>query len=208
LFLNTVSNTLLGRVLDIIPLHYGRDFVEWLPNRKGFVRSHGNNPAILERIATIDDKNISYLDNGNIIQDTRNHYVLLGDHLELGPIILSLVSTGIRHSRKWMSRMGALRIPGSDKQAPMFASVWTIESTRNSNDDGTWYQLGDKTTTSIEFARWVNKKELDIAMAARDLVTSGTAKADYESTVDTSTTPDNSEKGPPPGMEENGDVPF
>lgn len=184
MFLNTVTDQLLGKAITIIPIHYTRDFVEWQPNRGGFVKSHGNDPAVLQRIVSIDDNNNSILDNGNTIQDTRNHFVLIAEMPELGPIILSLTSTGIRHSKKWMSLMTALRIPNSSKAAPMFAGVWTIETVRNSNDDGTWYQLGDKNVTGINFDKWVTKEQLDFALAARELVTSGEAQADYDSTIE------------------------
>lgn len=184
MLLNTVTDTLFGKEIKAIPIHYSRDFVEWKPDRGGFVKSHGNNPAILDRIVEIDDKNNSFLDNGNIIQDTRNHFLLLADQPELGPIILSLTSTGVKHSKKWMSLMSALRLPGSTKQAPMFAGVWNIQTVRNTNDDGTWYQIGDKTTTAVNFDGWVDKVQLDAALAARELVTSGEAQADYDSTID------------------------
>ena len=184
MLLNTVTNELFGKEVKVIPIHYSRDFVEWKPDRGGFVKSHGNDPSILQKISHIDDKNNSFLENGNVIQDTRNHYLLIADRLELGPIILSLVSTGIKHSKKWMSLMAALRLPNSDKQAPMFAGVWDLQSIRNSNDDGTWYQIGDKNMTGVEFSGWVNKEQLDAAMQARELITSGSATADYDSTID------------------------
>lgn len=211
MLLNTVTNELFGKEVSIIPVHYARDFVEWKPNRDGFVKSHGNDPSILNRIQQIDDNNNSILDNGNIIQDTRNHYVLLAERPELGPIILSLTSTGIRHSKKWMSLMTALRIPNSTKAAPMFAGVWKVSTIRNSNDDGTWYQLGDKNTTGIEFEGWVNKEQLDAAMAARELITSGEASADYDSTIEKGDSPQSGGGGdyaqPGNGFDSD-DVPF
>lgn len=181
---NTITGTLYGKETQIVPVHYMRDFVEWLPNRGGFVKSHGSDPGILENIVEVDDKNNQLLENGNIIQDCRNHYVLIADRLEEGPIILSLSSSGIKHSRKWMTLMNALRIPGTDQQAPMFAGVWDIATVLNENDDGKWYQVGNKQATLISFADWVNKEQLDAAQEARKLITSGRARADYDSTID------------------------
>lgn len=202
LFFNTVTGEIYGKEIQVIPIHYARDFVEWKPNREGYVKSHGNDPRILDRVVQIDDKNNSILDNGNIIQDTRNHFVLLADNLGLGPIIMSMNSTGIRHSKKWMSLMNALRIPGSDKGAPMFAGVWGINTVRNSNDDGTWHQIGDRNMTAVEFKNWVDKNQLEAAQEFRALVTSGEAHADYDSTLD----PDKekTERETPTGE----DVPF
>jgi len=179
MFFNTITGALFGKSINVIPVHYMRDFVEWKPNRGGFVKSHGPDPSILDRITEIDEKNNSILDNGNIIQDSRNHYILIEGHLDKGPIIFGLSSSGIKHSRKWMTFMNALKLPGSDKTAPMFAGVWNLASVLNKNDDGTWYQIGDKTKTAVEFQRWVTQEELEAAVAARKLITSGAAKADY-----------------------------
>jgi len=181
MFFNTITGELFGKELDVIPAHYARDFIEWMPNRGGFVTTHGSDPVILDRIVKIDDNNNSILDNDNVIQDTRNHYVLLADHLEQGPIILSLTSTGIKHSKKWMTLMNTLMIPNSKKQAPMFAGVWKIESVQNKNDDGTWYQVGDKSATCIKFKNWVDKDQLEAATSFRKLLAAGEAKADWDS---------------------------
>ena len=184
MFFNTVTGQLYGKEINVIPVHYGRDFVEWQPNRGGFVAAHGPDPSILDRVVEIDDKNNSILQNGNIIQDTRNHFVLLADAPEAGPIIVSLNSTGIRHSKKWMSLLGNLILPNSTKKAPMFAGVWKISSIQNENDEGKWYQIGNKSATCVEFIGWVSKPQLEAAKAARELIISGTAKADWESNVD------------------------
>jgi hypothetical protein len=206
MFINTITNVLFGKVIEVIPVHYMRDFVEWAPNRGGFIKAHGPDPAILSRVTKIDDHNNQILDNGNVIQDTRNHYVLIADQLNLGPIIFSLTSTGIRHSRKWMTLLNALIIPGTEKRAPMFAGVWELSTILNENDDGKWYQVGNKTTTCIKFNEWVTKEQLAAAVEARKLLMSGKAKADYESTIDNQS----DSTGPPrePGDDGGDDTPF
>jgi len=186
---NTITGDLYGKEVEIIPVHYTRDFVEWRPNRGGFVQSHGSDPAILERVEKIDDKNNQILDNGNVIQDTRNHYILIADKLVDGPVIFSLNSTGVRHSRKWMTLLSNLVLPNSTKKAPMFAGVWRVSTVQNENDDGKWYQVGNKSMTAIEYVRWVNSRELDAARGARKLITSGTTRADYDSLRDSDNKP-------------------
>lgn len=184
MFFNTITGALYGKELKVIPIAYSRSFIEWQQNRGGFIKDHGPDPKILDRIETIDDKHNSILDNGNVIQDARTHIVLLADSPASGPIILSMTSTGIKHSRKWMTLMNGVLIPNSTKQAPMFATVWKIGTVRNENDDGKWYQVGDKTSTNINMDGWVTKDQLDAAVRCRDMVASGDAKADWDSTVD------------------------
>ena len=180
-FFNTITGEIYGSEIDVIPVRYAREFIEWLPNRGGFKAAHGNDPSILDRVVSIDDKNNAILDNGNIIQDTRNHFVLLAGKLEDGPVILSLASSGIKHSRKWMSLMNNILIPNTKKKAPMFAGVWKLRTIRNSNDEGAWFMIGDKSVTAVEFERWVTKEELDAALAAQDLLLSGKAEVNYDS---------------------------
>lgn len=185
MFFNTIANEVYGKEVKVIPLTYQRDFVEWKPNRGGFVRTHGSNPKILDRIVEVDDKNNNILDNGNVLQDSRNHYVLLADNLSAGPIILSMVSTGVKHSRKWMTAMRMLKTPNG-KEAPMFSSVYTLKTTMNENDEGKWYQIGDKNVTLIDRENWVNQEQWEAAKAAAELINSGKTEADYASTVDNS----------------------
>ena len=80
--------------------------------------------------------------------------------------------------------MGALRIPSSTKQAPMFAGVWNLSTVLNKNDDGSWYQVGNKAKTGVTFQGFVNKEQLEAAMEARKLLISGDFEVDYDSTVD------------------------
>lgn len=186
MFINTVTGELYGKSIRVIPVHYRRSFVEWMPERGGFVKDHGPDPSILDSVVEIDDKNNSILENGNIIQDTRNHYVLLADAPEAGPIILSLVSSGIKHSKKWMSTMGALLLPTADKatKAPMFAAIYELATALNTKDNNTWYQIGTKSVTNIKNVGWVNGQQLEAAKAARSLITSGEVEAAYDSTVE------------------------
>jgi hypothetical protein len=184
MFFNTITEDLYDQNISVIPVHYTREFIEWFPNRGGFVMSHGPDEAILKRVIRVDDKKNQILDNGNVIQDTRNHYVLLADDLEKGLVIFSLTSTGIKHSKKWMTLMNGLMLPKTKKRAPMYTAKWELESVFNENDDGSWYQIGDKSKTCVKYNSWVNNKEWQHALAAREIIKSGEAKADWDSTID------------------------
>lgn len=200
MFFNTITGELYGKSVLVIPITYSRSFIEWQPNRGGFVKDHGNDPIILDRIVEIDDKHNSILDNGNVIQDARTHIVILADNPLGGPVILSMTSTGIKHSRKWMTLMNGIRIPNSTKQAPMFACTWAIGTVRNENDDGKWYQVGDKSSTNIKMEGWVTKDQLEAALQCSEMIAKGDAKADWDSTRDNGT--DAAKKTDP------SDVPF
>lgn len=184
MFFNTITEEFYDKSIDVIPVHYYREFIEWLPERGGIVKSHGPDEIILERVVRIDDQKNQILDNGHIIQDHRNHYLLLADDLEQGPMILSLTSTGVKHSKKWLTRMRSLKNPKTGGKVPMYAAKWTIELVLNEDGEKAWYQLGFKSKTCIEFNSWLNKKEWQHALAAREIIKSGEAKADWDSTID------------------------
>jgi hypothetical protein len=187
LFFNSVTGKLYGPEIDVIPIAYYRQFIEWLPKRGGFVNAHSNSD-ILDKTERREDENgkfHDYLENGNTVMDTRMHYVLLADYLDEGPIIFALSSTGIKHSKKWMTNMRMLRLP-SDAEAPMFSSVYTMKTVKNKNDDGTWYQIGDKSMTAVERKCWINELQMQASMEAKTLIASGDAKADFDSTIDAS----------------------
>ena len=184
MFFNTVTEALYGKSLLVVPVHYSRSFIEWRPNRGGFVRDHGPDPKIRERIIqSEDDDRFDYLDNGNIIQDTRNHFLLVLN--EKGPsdaCILALSSTGIKHSRKWMSMMRGLLMP-NQKPAPMFSSIYRMHTVLNKNDDGSWYQIGEK-QTAVTREDWISQDLLEEVKSFRNIITSGMFTADYSSLDD------------------------
>lgn len=197
MFINSVTNELFGKSIDVIPVGYIRQFVEWLPNRGGFVKAHDDFTIInqTEQKETDNGGRIDVLPNGNIVQDTRLHYVLIVDNLQAGPIILSLTSTGIKHSRKWMTSMGNLLLPESTLQAPMHSSTYTLSLLRNENDKGVWYQIGSGSNTAIERNTWVDDKQWEAAAAAKNLLGAGDVKADFDSTIDPQTHTSNNDNG-------------
>lgn len=178
MFFNSVSAALYGKEVKVIPITYYREFIEWRPERGGFVRAHGADPAILDR-TTRNEKNQDVLPNGNIIQDCRCHVVLVADDLVAGPMILGLVSTGIRHSKKWMSLMRMIKTP-NNQDAPMYSSVWKLWTVLNKNDDGSWYMIGDGNAQAFERVGWVNEDQWHAALEAKALFDSGKARMDYE----------------------------
>ncbi len=195
MFFNTLSGELYGKSLEVICVHFTRDFIEWRPNRGGFVMSHGDNDKIRERVVEVDDNQNQVMDNGNVLQESRNHFVLLPDSLEDGPMIFALTSTGIRHSKRWMSMMRRVKGPGGKLNNPMFMGVWELSTALNENEEGKWYQIGTRSAGNYEFDRVITAEEFEAVKAARDLILSGRAKVDYES-------------GLGEGGEEKEDVPF
>lgn len=96
--------------------------------------------------------------NGDLIQraeDTRTFFILLPDFPEEGVLIFSLSSSGIKHSQRFLSKAANLLTPAG-KKAPMFSAIWEMETMLNKNDEGSWYQIGDKKVTKVTFQEFIS----------------------------------------------------
>jgi hypothetical protein len=145
-FINTVTEDVMDGEAGVlfVPCVYERVFIEWKPNRGGFARQHtaaAGEALLLE--CTKDEKGKDILPNGNILSDTRNWYGLIISEEEDTPpagALLSLVSTQIKKSKKWMSKAEGLRLPGMpNQQLPLFSHIYRICTVTEANDDGTWF---------------------------------------------------------------------
>lgn len=157
-FFNTVTNQLYGKSVNVIPVRFERQFVEWKPDRAGFVAMHDVTEGM--EISTPGDvfgTRVSK-ENGNLLQDTHTMYLLIAGKEEDGPLVFPLSSTGIRHSRKWMSLAKMLRLPNR-KAAPLYSSVYKLGTVLNENNDGRWYQIGDKSKSAVERIDWITEDQ-------------------------------------------------
>jgi len=87
--------------------------------------------------------------------DTRNFIVVPYDHMEDGPMLFSLSSTGISPSRKWVSQAMSVKAKKEGKivQAPIWASVWKLNVAFYDGPNGSYYQL-----SNCERMGWVDKE--------------------------------------------------
>jgi hypothetical protein len=154
-FFNNVTNILYGKTVTVIPVRYERMFLEWKPERGGFVAIHSVEEGMAISVPGKSFGSRIHKENGNILQDTHTFYLLVAGREEEGPLVLPLTSTGIRHSRKWLSMAKMLRLPNR-AAAPLYSSTYKLSTILNENDQGRWYQIGDKAKTAIERVDWIN----------------------------------------------------
>lgn len=153
MFFNTVTNFLYGTEIKLIPLMYKKVWLEWAPNRGGLVGRHDPHTINVDK----SDFSRWTTDEGNLVSENHMFYVLVADHLDHGPMIFSQSSTGIKHAKNWNTQIMMTRLP-SGKRAPFFSSVWKLETVKNKNDQGTWYQLGEKSSHIVR-ERFVTAEE-------------------------------------------------
>ena len=178
------ANLTTGKLFDgkqgiqIIPCHYSRKFVEWVPREKGGgLRGVHMPDSDVVLNANQSPKNPLELitDEGNILSDTRYHFVLQLVNGQPEPIVLTMKSSQIKKSRSWMTRMQNLTIrrkDGTRFTAPMFSHIWTLTTKQETNDRGSWYgYFIDGEPVLIE-----NENIFKKAQEFRDMAKSGDAK--------------------------------
>lgn len=142
---NNVSNEIMEEA-TVIPCAYRRVWIEWRSRDEGggFVKSHDEEPQEPQ-------------DEDNVIKDTRMHYCLLiKEDGGIEPCVISMASTQIKKSRKWMTVMNQIKAGSQDNPftPPMYASMFRLTTVPESNDQGSWMGW------AIERIGWVQQPSL------------------------------------------------
>jgi hypothetical protein len=174
-FLNTLTKRVYGAEINLIPLKYEPVWLAWAPNRGGLRGRYEPNSIDVNGNAFDGMKDAE----GNSVTDNMVFYCLIEGHLEDGPIVFSLSSTGLRHAKNWNAQI-LLRKTASGKRAAYFSAVWKLRLELNTNDQGVWYQIGNKKSTNVTWVRDITKDELlGNIQPTRQLLIEGSKRIDY-----------------------------
>jgi len=157
---NTVTNELFDgkKGVRVIPCAYVRQYIEWAPRGSGTGAPLHIYPAtsdILSKTRREPGDNKDYLDNGNYIENTANHYVMVVDANNVpSPALITMKSTQLKKSRKWNSMMAAVKIPGKNGlfTPPMYSQIYLLTTQGESNDNGKWFGWEIERIGSVEDA--------------------------------------------------------
>ena len=144
MILNTVSGHLYDgkKGIQVIPVHYKRQLVEWKDRGASTgapVAIHNADSDIMSK-TTRDKSYKDRLPNGNYIENTANHFViLLGDSPTTA--LISMKATQLKVSRKWNSMMMGLKLQGKNGMftPPTYSHIYKLKTVQMSNDKGTWF---------------------------------------------------------------------
>jgi hypothetical protein len=135
LFFNNVSCSVYGKSVKVVILKTWQSFVEWQPNRGGFVQSM--TPEEWQEtkekwfketgfIPEYDKKEGGLLTpEGNVIKDTRNFFVILPEYLDEGVIWMANSGSGVKPSKILTSKTRMIKAP-NDSPAPIYGVVWNL----------------------------------------------------------------------------------
>ena len=176
MIINSVTNELYdgAKGIDVLPAFYERKLIEWQDRGAGTgapVAIHDASSDIMSQ-TTRDKSYKDRLPNGNYIDNTANHYVVvLGDSPQTA--LLSMKATQLKISRKWNSIMMGIKLNGKNGlfTPPTYSHIYNLKTVQMSNDKGTWFgweveKMGPVTDKAIydmakSFAMSVGKGEVE-----------------------------------------------
>lgn len=159
MFINTITNELYKEVL-VVPCAYQRRFIRWSPRSTGGGFKGEYNPVDVESgtlagmsneggvlmmdvpagAAPFDPKGLPLYDH---LADTRNHFVLAqtaaGNWV---PALISLASTQIKKSKRWMSLILGIELRNAAGKAftpPSFSHIYKLTTIKEENAKGAWH---------------------------------------------------------------------
>ena len=139
--INTVTNELYDDI-DVIPCHYKRQYIEWADRGTSTgapVAIHDADSDIISQTTRGKDYK-DRLPNGNYLDNTANHFVLLCGK-NPGTALISMKSTQLKVSRKWNSMMMGLKMQGKNGlfTPPTYSHIYNLKTVPMSNDKGAWF---------------------------------------------------------------------
>tara|TARA_R100001377_G_scaffold24863_1_gene13417 strand:+ start:166 stop:927 length:762 start_codon:yes stop_codon:yes gene_type:complete len=173
MILNTVTKEIYDGTegINVLPAHYERKLVEWQDrgDSKGAPVAIHNAESDIMSQTTRDKSYKDRLPNGNYIENTANHFVIV---LGKSPstALISMKATQLKISRAWNSVMMGLKLQGKNGlfTPPTYSHIYKLKTVQMSNDKGTWFGWDVKMVGPIE-----DKAVYDIAKSFAEKVGKG-----------------------------------
>lgn len=126
--------------VELIPVHFVTQYIQWKKNRGGFAGNLGMDAACLKDTA-LNEKRQNILPNGDSIVETATWFALLRVGFDWRRIFLPFSVSGLKVSKKWMTLIRAEKLLGPRGlfMPPLFYRPWTMTVGTESNDQGDWF---------------------------------------------------------------------
>ena len=174
-----ILNTVTGEYhdgdkgIEVLPVFYKRQYIEWQDRGESMgapIAIHEVNSEVVGK-TTRDKSNKDRLPNGNYLENTASHFVVL---IGKSPstALISMKATQLKISRKWNSMMMGIKMQGKNGlfTPPTYSHIYRLKTVQQSNDKGTWFgwdvskigPIQDKSVYEIakNFAERVSKGEI------------------------------------------------
>ncbi len=156
-------------------------YVEYKPNRGGFVGLHTPESAIVQEAKGRCDFGKWTTQDGNDLVDTFEIYAVITDGPWRGsPVVFRFTSTKINAYKTWNTKLRSFKLNG--KSLPMFAHQTMMKTEEKSNDHGDFFIPVLSPYNADVQASLVSPDDpmFQAALALREVINSGEKTADYE----------------------------
>lgn len=176
---NNINKRLIEPPTDIVVGRFDRYYIEWKPNRGGFVAAHlpEEVEAGLRSGKLIRNEKNRVIDRatGNEYSDTYAYYIVFTDYPEDGVCLLCLSSTQLKEARRWNRLLMSTYLPGTGRRALPYHMRWTVTTPTMSNDQGDWSGF------KVDFAGFVTPEQLTLVTEERKaLPAPDTSRPDFK----------------------------
>ena len=144
MILNTVTGDYYDgeKGINVLPVFYKRQYIEWQDRGASMgapVAIHEVDSDLLSKV-TRDKSNKDRLPNGNYLENTASHFVILMGETPTTALI-SMKATQLKISRKWNSMMMGIKMQGKSGlfTPPTYSHIYNLKTVQMSNDKGTWF---------------------------------------------------------------------
>lgn len=182
-----IFNTVTGKADDgttglmVIPCAYERKFVEWQPRGQGSggpANIYSSTSDIMSKTFKKSGDSRDWLENGNYVENTAQHYVLIvGTEGQADqPALIVMKATQLKKSRKWNSMMMTTKLMGKAGPftPPSFSHIYRLTTNKESNDKGSWYGWEVERVGQV-----TDPMQYGIAKAFAESVTAGAVKVKH-----------------------------
>jgi len=180
MILNSVTNEVFDgtKGINVLPVYYERKLVEWQDrgDSKGAQVAIHNAESDIMSQTTRDKSYKDRLPNGNYIENTANHFVIvLGDSPSTA--LISMKATQLKISRKWNSVMMGIKLQGKNGlfTPPTYSHIYNLKTVQMSNDKGTWFGWDVAKVGPVE-----DKSVYDVAKSFAEKVSKGNVEVKPE----------------------------
>ena len=163
--------------VTVIPCFQTTKYLEFVPRDMGggFKGEIPANSSILQQTTRNGSKEM--LPSGNELVKSDQHFCLvLGDDGSYQPAVIDMKSTQLKVSRRWKTQIAMQKAKhpttGAMTTPSVFATMWKLTTTEESNDQGSWNNY------QVEKVGLVESRDLLLeAKAFRESIAAGEVKA-------------------------------
>jgi len=189
---NTVTDELYNGAegINVIPCFYKLEYIEWKDRDKGAVAPvnvYSADSDIMSKTTRGDDGK-DRLENGNYVEETASHYVLVVEPEKSSTAMITMKSTQRKKSKKWNSMMNMMQVPKKDgkgffRPAP-FTQQYRLKTVLEKNQLGSWYGWEITSEGLVQDESLVNR-----AYKFRQSLMSGSVKVKHGQEEESAKTP-------------------